>query len=117
MSLALILLLQSAAPAPPASAEAASAPTKLIPVEFDLKEWRPSASCGGGSSDEIVVCGARPDADRYRVGPVSSRFDEEPLVAEIGLGGGARAGAYVESVEFPGGFISKRIMVGVKLPF
>jgi hypothetical protein len=117
MSLALILLLQSAAPASPASNQAAAPPAKLIPVDFDLKEWRPSESCGAGSSDEIIVCGQRPDADRYRVGPVSSRFDTEPLVAEMGIGGGATARAYAESVEFPGGFVSKRIMVGIKLPF
>lgn len=40
-----------------------------------------------------------------------------PLLAEKSIGPGAVLRAYVESVEMPGGQISKRAMVGAKVGF
>lgn len=109
MSLALLLALQAAAPAtagpPPA-------------IDFDLARVKPADPCrtGGGGGADIVVCGRRPggvfDFEKWeRV------FRTAPLVAETAIGRGAKAGIWVESVAMPGGQVSKRAMVGIKMGF
>ena len=107
MSLALLLALQ-AAPQGPAG---------LPAIDFDLARVKPADPCatGGGGSD-IVVCGRRPRGD-YDIEKWARIFATEPLVAETSIGRGAVARAYVESVAMPGGQVSKRAMVGIKLPF
>lgn len=103
MSLALLLALQ-AAPQP-------------LPLDFDLARVKPANPCEtGGAGSDIVVCGRRPKAD-YDYEKWEREFRTVPLVAETSIGGGAKARVYVESVEMPGGQISKRAMVGVKLGF
>ncbi|QAY79053.1 hypothetical protein [Sphingosinicella sp. BN140058] len=112
MDVAWLLMLQTAA--------ASSAP---VPSDFDLAKIRAADTdlsitgrCAASNAAEIVVCGRRrsPDADRDRYRP---EFAEKPLRAEIGIGGGATARAFVDSVAMPNGEVSKRVMVGVKLPF
>jgi hypothetical protein len=106
MSLALLLALQAA---PPESA----AP---LPIDFDLAKVKPGDPCRtGGGGSEIVVCGRRSGSYDYE--KWERMFKTDPLVAEIGIGPGAVARAWVESVPMPGGQISKRAMVGVRLKF
>ncbi len=106
MSLALLLALQAA---PQESAVP-------LPIDFDLAKVKPGDPCRtGGGGSEIVVCGRRPgDFDFEKWERV---FGTEPLLAETALGGGAVARAYGESVGMPGGQISKRAMVGVRVKF
>lgn len=107
MSLALLLALQAA---PPESAEP-------LPIDFDLAQVKPADPCrtGGGGFD-IVVCGRRPTGD-FDYEKWEREFRTAPLLAEKAIGGGAVVRAYVESVEMPGGQISKRAMVGVRVKF
>jgi hypothetical protein len=44
-------------------------------------------------------------------------FAVKPLIAEMDIGGGAKARAYVEGVEIAPGLISKRIMFAIKTGF
>ncbi len=91
---------------------AASAPA---PIAFDLAKYRPSERrCGEGEGSDIVVCGRRRVEPNLKMHP---RWAEKPVRAEVGLGGGATLRAYGESVEMPGGNVSKRGMVGIRLPF
>lgn len=113
MALAWLLALQAAAPSAPA-----------VPADFDLATFRPtepeagrSPACGSGGGSEIVVCGRRRGGGDYPYEEMERRYQEKPLVAETTIGGGATARAYVESVAMPQGEISKRVMVGIKLPF
>jgi hypothetical protein len=107
MSLALLLALQAAAPAP----------AEPLAIDFDLAKLKPADPCrtGGGGSD-IVVCGRRTRGD-YDIEKWERVFRTGPLVAEKGIGPGAVVRAYVESVPMPGGQVSKRAMVGVKIKF
>ena len=107
MRLALLLALQTAPQAP-------ALPPAL---EFDLAKVKPSDPCesGGGGSD-IVVCGRRPRGD-YDIEKWARIFAAEPLVAEKGIGPGSTIGAYIDSVPMPGGQISKRALVGIKVKF
>ena len=107
MPLLLLLVLQAAAPALPA-------------IDFDLArlrapDARPSQDAGDGA--QVVVIGRRPPPNAYRLPDLTGRWQERPVRAETSLGGGAVARAYVESVEFPGGQISQRVMVGIRMPF
>ena len=104
-------------------AQAASASPPSLPSDFDLARLHaPDANlsitgkCEPRSSGEIVVCGRRRGGEdgRSRYKP---EFKDRRLAAEIGIGGGATARAYVESVGMPDSQISKRIMIGVKVPF
>lgn len=110
MKAALLLALQAASAAAPRAAPGG---------DFDLAKYRPSAAadgrCSGRNDTEIVVCGRR--GDGYRVKEMDSRYSEKPVRAEVDLGGGATAKAYLEQVELPGGQISRRVMVGVKTKF
>ena len=106
MSLALLLALQSA-PQPPAAP---------LAIDFDLAKVKPADPCkSDGRGSDIVVCGRR--ARDYDMEKWTRIFETEPLKAEVGIGGGGVARAYVESVAMPGGQVSKRAMVGVKLKF
>jgi hypothetical protein len=112
MGLALALALQAAAPtAPPAPA----------PIDFDLATYRPSepdpGRCASDEGEEIVVCGRRQLRNEYPLEEMERLFGTKPLIAETSIGGGATARAFVDSVEMPGGQISKRAMVGIKMRF
>ncbi|TFI58381.1 hypothetical protein E2493_10380 [Sphingomonas parva] len=110
MQAALLMMLQASATPP-------------LPSDFDLArlpEPRPDLSaalrCPPDRGDEIVVCGRRPKGEDY---PIDRKADyaAKPIRAEKDLGGGATGGIYVDSVAMPGGQISKRITVGVKVAF
>ena len=108
MSLALLLALQAALPT------SAAAP---LPIDFDLARVKPADPCRtGGAGADIVVCGRRPGGT-YDLEKWERIFKTGPLLAEKGIGPGAIARAWVESVEMPGGQVSKRAMVGVKVAF
>ncbi len=116
MAAALIMALHAAALAAPAGAGPA-------PVDFDLAKvpaaghgaWvRPG--CRSGGPGEIVVCGRR-SGGNYPMEEMARRYASRPVVAETGIGAGATARAFVEQVELGAGQISKRAMVGIKLPF
>ena len=114
VAIAVLMALQTA----PASA----AQPPLAPIDFDLAEYarrqQAKGGCGAGSSGgEIVVCGRRPGAGDYDLAKWENIFRENPLVAEKDLGNGVTGRAYTEQVDFGNGFVSKRAMVGIKLPF
>jgi hypothetical protein len=115
MSLALLLALQAAPQAAPQSApQALAAP---LPIDFDLAEVKPADPCRtGGAGSDIVVCGRRPRAD-YDLEKWERVFRTDPLLAETSIGPGATAGLYVDSVTMPGGQVSKRALVGIKVKF
>lgn len=115
MASAFLLALQVAAGA------ASPAP---IPADFDLAKLKPPQSefaiggdCRGEEADEIVVCGRRRGASKYPLEEMERRYKEKPIRAEMGIGGGATARAYVEQVEMPQGQVSKRVMFGIKTKF
>lgn len=90
----------------------------LPAIDFDLARVKPAAPCrtGGGLGSDIVVCGRRPGG-AYDFEKWERVFRTGPLLAEKAIGQGAVARAYVESVEMPGGQVSKRAMVGVRVKF
>lgn len=108
MSLALLLALQAAP----------QAPSQPLPIDFDLAHVKPAEPCatGGGGGSDIVVCGRRPRGD-YDIEKWERVFKTKPLIAEKGIGRGATAGIYVDSVAMPGGQVSKRALVGIKVKF
>jgi len=108
MKLALLLALQ-------ATPQATSEP---LMIDFDLARVKPADACrtGGGGGSDIVVCGRRPRGD-YDLEKWERVFRTAPLLAEKSIAPGAVARAYVESVAMPGGQISKRAMVGIKMGF
>jgi hypothetical protein len=107
MRLALLLALQAAP----------QAPAGPLPIDFDLARVKPADPCEtGGEGSDIVVCGGRPGGV-YDMEKWERVFRTKPLVAERSIGRGAVVRAYTESVEMPGGQISKRAMVGIRLGF
>lgn len=107
MRLAMLLALQAAP----------QAPADPLAIDFDLARVKPADPCKtGGGGSEIVVCGRRPSAD-YDIEKWERVFRTDPLLAEKSIGRGAVARAFVESVAMPGGQVSKRAMVGIKMGF
>jgi hypothetical protein len=108
MSIALLMLVQAAAPGQP-----------LPPAEA-APDWQmriiPERSCTSTDPEEIVVCGRR-DEDRYRLRPLPPEFEVPPLRAETQLFEGVTGGMHLESTQLPNGMTSKRIMVSVKTRF
>ena len=118
MSLALLMSFQAAAaPAPPA------APQDVRAIDFDLARIRSADmpgieslfACDRSQGADIVVCGRR-GGNAYPLAQMSRIYETGPLRAETRIGG-TTVHAYTESVGFPSGRISKRIMFGIKLPF
>jgi hypothetical protein len=108
MRLALLLALQSAPQTPPAGP---------LAIDFDLARVKPADRCAtGAAGSDIVVCGRRPRGG-YDLEKWERVFRTDPLTAEKSIGPGATAGVYVDSVAMPGGQVSKRALVGIKLGF
>lgn len=110
MSLALLIGLQAAAAAAPAAE----------PSDFDLARYRRSEAqdCGTPGAAEILVCGRRLNQATGPSAEMERRYGPRPLgKAEIGLGGGLVGRAFTESVAMDRGAVSKRLMIGIKLPF
>lgn len=116
MALVLLMIAQVAAASPPPAA----APAR---IDFDLaKAPRGELAMGlsrcpkGEEEGDIVVC-ARISGEGYDYEGAERRYRQGPMDAETGLFGTVRGRVYVESVGMPNGDVSKRVMVGIKLPF
>lgn len=117
MAFALILLLQAAMPMQllaPASDLNLKSDDSDQSLQFRVL---PKQNCIPKDAEEIVVCGSRRDNDRYRIPQLSSEFESKAMKAESELMNGVTGGIQVDSVTFPNGTISKRIMVTVKTKF
>jgi hypothetical protein len=108
MPIALLMLVQAAAPGQPGP------PSEAAP------RWQmritPERRCASADPEEIVVCGRRDD-DRYRLRPLPPGFEVPPIRAETQLFDGVTGDMHFESTQLPNGMISKRIMVSVKTRF
>lgn len=119
MSISLLLALQAAGAAPP--------PPVIQPIEFDLARVRPfevgdaavrvPLNCRTEEDGEIVVCGRRPTGGVFPMEEMARLFAVEPLVAEARLTGDLVGSVVAESVAFPRGEVSNRVMVRLRLPF
>jgi hypothetical protein len=98
---------------------------EMMPVTFDLATHRPAAgdgevpfACRLRDPDELVVCARRRGgAKDYPMDYWARIFATTPLVAETGIAPNTSVRAFTEQVDFGGGQVSKRAMVGVKLKF
>ncbi|PTS81117.1 hypothetical protein DBR17_10060 [Sphingomonas sp. HMWF008] len=108
MIVLLLALAQAAVPAPTAAPR----------VSVDLPQaWRP-AGCGASTGTDIVVCGARDAAERYRVHPLPEKYTEpDDIGIGFDLGKGARGDVHVEQGTLINGVTTKRAMVTIKMPF
>ncbi|MEA3061356.1 MAG: hypothetical protein QOJ94_1137 [Sphingomonadales bacterium] len=113
MSLALLIALQAAAPG------ADPKPVDIRTIEFDLSRYRPTRSACAPAAGDILVCGRRPagGVGAGEMERLAKLFEQGPIDAETGLIGQVRGRVYTEEAGMPNGQISKRAMVGIKLPF
>lgn len=116
MKLVLLLGLQAATPAPPAA-------PRVDAIQFDLAKAGQARDRGvrglfecDRSGDAIVVCGRRA-GPAYPLEEMARIFEPKHIRAETGLGNGATGDVHTEQVAMPNGRISKRVMVGIKMPF
>jgi hypothetical protein len=125
MALAFLLALQAAAVPGPAATPARPAPPAFAAIDFDLGRLPPGGAafdlpgqaCRNADPATILVCARRGGAGAYPLEEWARIFETRPFVAEIGLGGGATARAYGESVTLDRGAVSNRAMVGIRFPF
>jgi len=117
MSLVLLLAFQSAPSVPAAPPAPAPAPAAPLAVEFDLAEAKPADRCyAARDGSEILVCGRRPST-AFDLEKWARVYERGPLRAEKGIAPGVIARVYTDSAPMPGGAVSKRAMVGVKVKF
>ena len=83
------------------------------PVPAPLIARQPCRPDASGS--DVVVCGSRSAEERYRLRPLSDRYEEKPLVAAVRLGEGTTAALAAEQQNFGNGLVSKRIMLNFKI--
>ena len=117
MSLTLILALQAAAPAAAAPIPIDFDLARVRPTPFDLAAMRGSAGCRRDGAGAILVCGRRPGGGAFPFAEMARRYAVGPIVAETGLGGGARGSLAAEAVALDRGAVSNRAMVRIRLPF
>ena len=114
MSLALMMLVQAAAPAPLA----------LAAVDFDLARYQPAdaerwalgPACDRADPSAIVVCGRR-GRGTYPLEEMAELYEPHRILAETGIIGNLRGGVRVEAVELQPGVVSNRLLVGIRIPF
>jgi hypothetical protein len=113
MSLALLIALQAASPSEPPTAD-------IRKIDFDLSLYRlrPAPGCSPAPGD-ILVCGRRPaeSLSADEMARLAKLYEQGPMDAETGLFGPVRGRIYTEEVAMPGGQVSKRAMIGIRLPF
>lgn len=109
--------------------QAAALPPTAGPIariDFDLAKVTPSEpdpwACEDADGEEIVVCGIqrRAPVDRFtaeEMEALARRYAEAPPRAAMDLGGGAAGSFDFAPTPVPGGLISNRMMVTVKMPF
>lgn len=91
------------------------------PIDFDLQSDTKIQSCSPealpNDGGEILVCGRRDAASRYRLKPLDTSRYESGRRAETALAGNLKGAAEVERKELAPGMTSSRIMFRLKLPF
>lgn len=88
------------------------------PVDFDLRKLAPKDACAPAAGDEIVVCGSRDQTALHRLEPLPERPAELLLPkAVFGIVGDIRGAVETDAEELPGGTVSNRIMLRMKVPF
>jgi hypothetical protein len=105
-----LILALAAAETPPAEAIDYSLPpaersTRIVPAE-----------CDRGRGGEIVVCGRSSDRHRLREVPPPPGIErrEGPIGVDVPFG---RVEPSLQTVVRPDGWIDKRVMVTLKMPF
>jgi hypothetical protein len=121
MSLALLISLQAAA-APVAPPAAADRPVDIRKIVFDLSLYRPAPRPMFGCTPDpggILICGRRPAGSlgAAEMARMAKLYEQGPVDAETGLFGKVRGRVYTEEVAMPQGQVSKRAMIGIRLPF
>ncbi|MFK3891426.1 hypothetical protein [Sphingomonas sp. NPDC079357] len=75
--------------------------------------------CRAPTGNDVVVCGRRPDPDRFRLRPLTDRYDADaaalPKAETAILGGRATLAAEAEAASV-GGAPSNRAMIRLKIP-
>lgn len=88
-----------------------------VPLTLSLPASRAVRPCSFSDDRDIVICGRRDTASRYRLPPPDTTRFEPRRRAETMLTGDLKGAAEVESREIAPGMTSNRIMVRLKLPF
>src|ERR1044072_1033468 len=113
MSLVRAMLIQPAAPAPPAP---------LAAIDFDLAryrpagDWTPGPHCDRADPLAITVCGRR-SRGTYPLEEMALIFEPRPIRPETGITGNVRGDIHGESVALDRGAVSNRVMLRVGIPF
>lgn len=106
----LLLAAQAAESLPPRKPATREPPQPIAPIDFDLGKVAPAPA-----RDEIVVTARRDD---QRVRPLTRFKQDEALPrAETGIIGDLRGGVALDKQGLPGGVVSNRVMMKLKLPF
>lgn len=105
--LALLFAVQEApsVPSPAAEPERPKLPAPLIARQ----PCRPNEA-----ATDVVVCGSRRAEERYRLKPLSDRYEPKPLVAAIGLNESTTASVTAEQREVGPGGTTQAIMLNFK---
>jgi hypothetical protein len=99
---------------------AAAVSRPMLDMDYRLPA-APSArdGCGPGDADSIIVCGRR-DNDRYRVRdlePPRGTALRRANPFDWDLGGGTRLLPTITQIDRPDGFVDRRIMLNIRIPF
>jgi hypothetical protein len=114
MSLALMMLVQAAATAPPALAAIDFDLARYQPAELD--RWALGPSCSRTDPSAITVCGRR-SRGTYPLEEMAERYEPRRILAETRIVGNLRGFAGVEAVELQPGVVSNRLLVGIRTSF
>jgi hypothetical protein len=123
MSLSLVLAIQAAAAATPASEaplwEMPGLTASDVPADFDLARYRiADGRCGAADAGDVLVCGPRRRVNDYPLARWARIFGpERPIRAEMDIGGGVQGRIHAEAVPMDRGAVSNRVMIGIGTRF
>ena len=110
MTLALLALMAAVQQAASEPTNAAGPERPPVPAPLIARQpCRPDAS-----ATDVTVCGSRRAEERYRLKPLSDRYEPKPLVAAIGFNESTTASVTAEQREVGPGGTTQAIMLNFK---
>lgn len=109
--LASVLMVQAVVSMPPP----ASGPVLPAPVPSRLS--LPKRCAPDASAVDVTVCGSRSASERYRLTPLSDRYEEAPIRAAFKLSDTTTAAVVAQQQDYGSGFVAKRVSLDFRFLF
>ena len=96
-----------------------SSPTSgpILPAPVPPRLNLPKRCAPDESAVDVTVCGSRSASARYRLTPLSDRYEEPPVRAAFKLNDTTTAAVVAQQQDYGSGFVAKRVSLDFRFLF